>query len=82
LRRSCLLKHVIERKIEGRIEVSGRQGRRCKLLLDDLKETKGYWKWKDEALDRKLRLWKRLWTCRKRDYRMMTDQLYDFMNAV
>jgi hypothetical protein len=24
----CLLKHVIERKIEGRIEVTGRRGRR------------------------------------------------------
>jgi hypothetical protein len=26
-RRNCLLKHVIERKIEGRIEVTGRRGR-------------------------------------------------------
>jgi hypothetical protein len=25
LRRNCLLKHVIERKIEGRIEVTGRR---------------------------------------------------------
>jgi hypothetical protein len=28
--RNCLLKHVIEGKIEGRIEVTGRRGRRCK----------------------------------------------------
>jgi hypothetical protein len=28
LRRNCLLKHVIEGKIEGRIEVTGRRGRR------------------------------------------------------
>jgi hypothetical protein len=27
LRRNCLLKHVIEGKIEGRIEVTGRRGR-------------------------------------------------------
>jgi hypothetical protein len=32
LLRSCLLKHVIEEKIEGRTEVMGRQGRRRKQL--------------------------------------------------
>jgi len=41
LRRNCLLKHVIEGKIEGRIEVAGRRGRRSKKLLDDLKVEKG-----------------------------------------
>jgi hypothetical protein len=34
-RRKCLLKHVIEGKMEGRIEVKGRHVRRCKQLLDD-----------------------------------------------
>jgi len=29
LLRNCLLKHVIEGKIEGRIKVMGRRGRRC-----------------------------------------------------
>ena len=48
--RNCLLKHIIERKIEG-IEVTGRRGRRHKQLLDDIKETRGYWKLKEEALD-------------------------------
>jgi hypothetical protein len=38
LLRNCLLKHVIEGKIEGRTEVTGGQGRRRKRLLDDLKE--------------------------------------------
>jgi hypothetical protein len=38
LRRNCLLKHVIEGQLEGRIEVTGRRGRRRKQLLDDLKE--------------------------------------------
>ena len=28
--------------------------RRCKQLLDDVKETRGYWKLKDEARDRTL----------------------------
>jgi len=38
LHRNCLLKHIIEGKIQARIEVTGRQ-RRLKQLLDDLKET-------------------------------------------
>ena len=37
--RNCLLKHVTEGKIQGRIEVTGRRKRRRrKQLLDDLKE--------------------------------------------
>jgi hypothetical protein len=36
LRRNCLLQRVIEGKIQGRIEVTGRQGRRRRKLLDDL----------------------------------------------
>jgi hypothetical protein len=52
LRRTCLLKHVIE----GRIEMTGRRGRKRKQLLDDLKETRSYWNLKEEALD--LVLWR------------------------
>jgi hypothetical protein len=33
-----LIKHVTEGKIEGRIEVMKRQGKRRKQLLDDLEE--------------------------------------------
>jgi hypothetical protein len=40
--------------MEGRIEVMGRQGRRCKQLLDDLMEKREYFKLKDEALDHTL----------------------------
>jgi hypothetical protein len=40
-RRNRLIKHVIEGKIEGRMAVTGRGGRRHKQLLDDLKETRG-----------------------------------------
>jgi hypothetical protein len=54
LRRTFLLKHVIEGKLEGRIEMTGRRGRRRKQLLDDLKEKRRYWKLKEEALDRTL----------------------------
>jgi hypothetical protein len=38
LHRNCLLKHVIEGKLGGRIEITGRGGRRRKQLLDDLKK--------------------------------------------
>jgi hypothetical protein len=65
---TCLLKHVIEGKIEGK----GRRRRR-KQLPDDLRETRRYWNFKGEALDRTL--WrsfvKRLWNFRKTDYEMM-----------
>jgi hypothetical protein len=46
LRRNCILKHVIEGKLEGRIEMTRRRGRRSKQLLDDLKEKRRYWKLK------------------------------------
>jgi hypothetical protein len=54
LRRNCLLKHVIEGKLEARIEMTGRRGRRRKQLLDELKRKRRYWKLKEEALDRTL----------------------------
>jgi hypothetical protein len=40
--RNCLLKHVIEGKIEGRKGVTGRRGRRSKQLVDDLKGKRRY----------------------------------------
>jgi len=52
LRRNCLLQRVIEGKIKGGIEVIGRRGRRCRKLLDDLKERREYSHLKEEALDR------------------------------
>jgi hypothetical protein len=52
LRRNCLLQRVIEGKIQGGIKVTGRQGRRLRKLLDDLKERRGYFHLKEEALDR------------------------------
>ena len=32
--------------------MTGRQGRKSKLLLDDLEEKRGYWKLIEESLDR------------------------------
>jgi hypothetical protein len=46
LRRNGLLKHVTEGKIERNVEVTGRRGRRRMQLLDNLRETRKYWKLK------------------------------------
>ena len=54
LRRNCLLKQVIEGKIKGEMEVTRRQGRRRKKLLDDLKDRRGCSHLKEEALDRNM----------------------------
>jgi len=51
LRRNCLIQRVIEGKIKGRIEVTGRRGIRRRKLLDDLMERRGYSHLKEEALD-------------------------------
>jgi hypothetical protein len=37
------------------MEVTGRRERRRKQLLDDIKETRGYWELEEEALDCTLR---------------------------
>jgi len=50
-----LVPSYVGKKItEGRIGVTGRGGRRPKQLLDEFKGTKGYWKLKEEELDRPL----------------------------
>ena len=52
LRRNCPLQQVIEGKIKGGIEVTGRRGRRRRKLLDDRRERRGYSHLKVEALNR------------------------------
>jgi hypothetical protein len=52
LPRNCLLKQVIEGKIQGQIKVTRRRGRRRKKLMDDLGDRRGYSHFKEEALDR------------------------------
>jgi hypothetical protein len=56
LRRNYLLRYVIEGKIKGGIEVTGRRRRRRRKILDDLKEGRGYLHLKEEALD--LTMWR------------------------
>jgi len=51
LRRNSFLQWVIEGKIKGGIEVTGRRGRRRRKLLDDLKDRREYSHLKEEALD-------------------------------
>jgi hypothetical protein len=46
LGRNLLVKRVIGGKIDGAIEMMERRGRIRKQLLDDLKETRGYWRLK------------------------------------
>jgi hypothetical protein len=55
LLRNCILQRVIEGKIKGGIEVIGRRERKCRKLLDDLKERRGYCHLKEEDLDRFMR---------------------------
>jgi len=55
LRRNCLLQRVIEGKIQGDKEVTGGRGRRCRKLLVDLNERRGYSHLNKEALDHTMR---------------------------
>jgi hypothetical protein len=55
LRRKCFLLQVIEGKIKGGIEVTGRRGIRRRKLLDGHKEMRGYSYLKQDALDRSIR---------------------------
>jgi hypothetical protein len=52
LRRNCLLRQVIEGKIKGRIEVTGRRAKRHRKLLNDLKERRECSYLNEEDLDR------------------------------
>ena len=49
---TAFYRRVIEGKIQGGIEVTGRHERRRRKLLDDLKERRGYSHLKEEAPDR------------------------------
>jgi hypothetical protein len=68
LRRNSLLRQVIEGKIKGGIEVTGRRGRRRRKLLDDLKG--GDTSEGGSSRSHYVKSWlsKRLWTCRETDY--------------
>jgi hypothetical protein len=75
LRRNCLLQWEKEGKIQGGIEVTGKQGRRRRKLLDDLKERRQYSHLKEEALDRTM------WRARfGRDFVPVVKQTTKWMN--
>jgi hypothetical protein len=56
-RKADWIGHILHRNfllnlvIKGRVEGTGRQGIRCKQLLDDCKEKRGYCKLKEKALN-------------------------------
>jgi hypothetical protein len=50
LHRNCLIIHVVDGTIEGRIEVRGRRERRRKKLPDELEKKRCYWNFKAEAI--------------------------------
>ena len=77
LRRNCLLQRVIEGKIKGSIKVTGRRGRRCRKLMDDLKERRGYSHLKEEALDRNM--WR---ACFGRGFGPVVRQTAERMNEI
>jgi len=61
--------------------VTGRRGRRCKQALDDLKEKKRILEIergsaKSPSVEKSL--WKRLWTCSKKDCRMNESKMILF----
>ena len=80
---SCLPNQVIEGKIEGRMEVTVRQGRRRNHLLDDLQRNERVVeieRGRTGSQSLQNSLWKRLWTCLKTDYGMnewMNDCIYN-----
>ena len=77
LRRNYLLQRVTEGKIQGGIEVTGRQGRRRRKLLDDLKERRRYSHLKEEALDRTM------WRARfGRGFGPVVRQTTEWMNDI
>ena len=61
LLRNCLLKHIIEGKVEGRIRLMVQRGRRRKKLLDGLKDRIGNSR-RTRAHYVRNSIWKRLWT--------------------
>jgi hypothetical protein len=83
LRKNCLLQNVIEGKIKGGIEVTGRRGRRRRKLLDDLKVRILSFEGGSSRLHYvESSLWKRLWTCRKTDYEMNVYKQRHFFHLI
>jgi hypothetical protein len=66
LSRNCLLEHMIE----GKLERAARRGRTLKQLLNDSKETREYWKFKEKALDCSLRT-----TCLEGSIRLVSSSI-------
>jgi len=57
---------LLKERYKGGIEVTGRQGRRCRKLLDE--SLLSFERGSSGLHYVESSLWKRLWTCRKTDY--------------
>ena len=75
LRRNCLLKHIIEGKIERRPQATERRRRSCMQLVDELNEKRWYWKLKEETLAQAV--WR---TGFGGDYGLVVKQATEWMN--
>jgi len=71
----CLLKHVSGGKVEGKLEMRERRGRRSKQLLNYLKKSRRSWELKEITLD------STLWRIRfGRDYGLVGRQTAERTN--
>ena len=83
-RRNCLLKHVIDEKVESRMDRCYLKAcRRHQELMYDLKKSRGYWKLKEEALD--CTQWRTVFerfygNCRMTDYGINEWVMNEWMN--
>ena len=73
--RNCLLKYVIERKMEGRIEVTGKRGRRISSYGTSLRKRRILRIEGGSTRSHRAEksLWKKLWTCLEVDYVVTND---------
>ena len=76
---NCLLIRIILGKIEGKIKVTGRQGRRRMQLLDDLTGNRSYCELKEEALVRSS--WRSGFWGNKDLFKQTSEWLTEWMNV-
>jgi hypothetical protein len=77
--RNCFLTHVVQGRLERKIEWKRRRGRRRKQLLDDFKERiLEIYRESTRSYCVENSLWKGLWSRRKTDYELMTLEKLQF----
>ena len=82
LHKKCFLKYFVEGKMGTRIEVTRRRERIHQQLLDDLKETRGCWKLREQVLCGEISLGKAM---NLSQYRLCDDDIwraYPYLSAL